>query len=107
MPHALARGRREQVGAQRPADAVEAEALRRLLESAADHPGIGADAGLALAPGGIVELAAAGVADNREQVLELVRIVLRQPVAHDLLELVRQPQDRVAALAGWRRVASL
>src|SRR3954462_8889806 len=99
MPHALARGRREQVGAQRPADAVEAEALRRLLESAADHPGIGADAGLALAPGGIVELAAAGVADKREHVLELVRIVLRQPVAHAIPDAVRPPPTSVGGPA--------
>ena len=42
--------RREEVGAELPALGVEAEPLRRHLEAAADHPGIGAAAALAHAP---------------------------------------------------------
>src|SRR5580692_10205773 len=60
---------------------VEAEPGAGGLEALADHPGIGAAAGHALAERGVVVLAAAGLSDQREYVPLAVGEVRLQPFA--------------------------
>ena len=75
---------------------VEAELLAGDLEPPADHPGIGAGAGLAQAPGRIVVLAAAHLADQLEDVAIAVGKIRHQPFAEEIAHFERQPQDHVA-----------
>src|SRR5690606_25184600 len=81
----LARPRRrlEQVGAQPPPLDIEAEPPGRDLEAAADLPRIGSSALHALAPFGVVVLAAAHRADQRHDVAVAVGIVPQEPVLED------------------------
>src|SRR5271169_5324384 len=79
---------------------VEAEALAGEFEAAADRPGIGAGAGLPLAPGGIVILAAVQVAHERDHVLLLVGEVLAQPFAEEILDFERHLERDVARALG-------
>src|SRR5271154_4419833 len=71
--------RTEMLGRGLDAGQVEAEPLASDFKSTADHPGDRARAGHALAPGRIVVLAAAGVADQLEDVLHAVGEILGQP----------------------------
>ncbi len=59
---------------------VEAQAGARRLESAAEHPGIGAAPGHALAEGGIEILAAAHLAQQRKDALLALRKIRGEPL---------------------------
>src|SRR6202171_4605850 len=75
---------------------IEAEALAGEFEAASDRPSVGAGAGLPLAPGRIVILAAMQVAHQRDHVLLLVGEVLAQPLAKEILDLERHLERYVA-----------
>src|SRR5579864_8026112 len=69
---------------------VELEPRARRLEALADHVGVGAGAGHALAPLGVVVLAAAHLADQPEHVLLAVGEIGREPLAEEVAHLERQ-----------------
>src|SRR5215469_7838724 len=73
--------RLEMLGGGFHAGQIEAEPLAGDLEAPADHPGDRAGAGHALAPGRIVVLAAAGLANEIDDVTIAVRKILDQPFA--------------------------
>ena len=60
---------------------IEAEPLARDLEAPADHPGDRTGPGHALAPARIIILAAAGLADEIEDVAIAIGEILDQPFA--------------------------
>src|SRR4029079_5515800 len=72
--------RGEQVGAELDRFLIESKAFGGDFESASYHPGIGSLAHHALAPLGIVELAAAGRAHQRQYAVGRVRAVRLQPL---------------------------
>src|SRR5215204_5002710 len=74
---------------------VEAEALARGLEAAADHPGMRPRALHAPAPGRVVVFAAAHLADEREHVPIAVGKIRHQPFAEEIAHFERQPQQHV------------
>src|SRR5262247_1780432 len=76
--------RPELVGGQPRLRLIEAEALARDLETPADHPGVRPRALHAAAPGGVVVLAAAHLADEREHVPVLVGKIRHQPFAEQV-----------------------
>src|SRR5580700_3219454 len=59
-----------------PLGGIETEALARNLEAAPNHPCHWPGTGHALAPGGIVILAATGIADELENMVMAVRKIL-------------------------------
>src|SRR5262245_9203209 len=73
--------RAEMIGGEPRAGLVEAKLVAGELEAATDHPGDRAAAGHALAPGRIVVLAAAGLADELEDVPIGVGKIRHQPFA--------------------------
>src|ERR1043165_199981 len=101
---ALAR-RREMLGGELQLAAIEAEPLTGRLEAATDHPGDRPRAGHALAPLGIVILAAAHVADQLEHMVVAIRKVLDQPLAKKIAQFERQPKQHITSFlhAGCRR----
>src|SRR5438045_3011045 len=82
----------EVIRGERRARLIEAELLARELEAAADHPGNRSAPGHALAPGGVVVLPAAGLANELEHVAVAVGKIRHQPFAEQVAHLERQPQ---------------
>src|SRR6516165_10822950 len=76
--------RTEMVGRQPRSRLVEAALLAGEFETAADHPGHRPAAGHALAPVRIVVLAAAGLADELEDVAVAVGKIGHQPFAEEV-----------------------
>src|SRR5215471_2560042 len=97
--------RTEMLGGEFDPVAVEAEPRAGGLEAPADHPRVGPGAGHALAPLGVVVLAAAHLADQREHVFLAVGEIRREPFAKEVAHLERQAQQHVAGAAhpGRRR----
>ena len=86
---------------------VEAEPGARLLETPADHPGIGAGPGHALAPLGVVILAAAHLPDQRKHVAIAIGKVRHQPFLEQVAHLERQPQQHVAGALDAGRLGGI
>src|SRR6266478_8181793 len=75
---------------------VEPETGAGRLETLADHPGVRTTARHALAERGVIVLAAAGLANQRENMALAVREIGLQPLAEEVAHLKRQPQQHVA-----------
>src|SRR6516162_8500173 len=90
--------RTEMLRAERRARPVEAELLAGQLKAPADHPRDRSATGHALAPAGVVILAAAGLADEPEHMLVTIREICHQPFAKQVAHLQRQSQQHVAGL---------
>src|SRR6185437_12437563 len=91
----------------RGATLVEAEALARLLEAQLQQVGIGARAGHALAPFRGIDLAAARLLYQRENVLRLVGVMAVEPVLDQRPQFERQPQQDRAGIDRAVRRAGL
>src|SRR5260370_2744496 len=79
--------RLEMLRAQSGACLVEAELLAGQFKAPADHPGDRSAAGHALAPARVVVLAAAGLADELEDVVVPVGKIRQQPFAKQVPHL--------------------
>src|ERR1700734_1560118 len=79
--------RPEMLGRGLYAGQIEAEPLAGDFEAAADHPGNRSGACHAFAEGRIVVLAAAGVADQLEHMLDAIGKILGEPLAKQIAEL--------------------
>src|SRR5436305_10133523 len=79
--------RAEMLGGELGALEIEAELLASELEAPADHPCIGTGARHAFAPGRIVILAAAHLADQLEHMAIAVGVVRHQPFAEQVAHL--------------------
>src|ERR1700730_12123926 len=91
-------GRTEMVGRPPRSRLIEAALLAGEFETAADHPGHRPAAGHALAPARIVVLAAAGLADELEDVAVAVGKIGHQPFAEEVAHFERKPKQHVAGL---------
>src|SRR5262245_2112587 len=81
---------------------IEAAPARRYGEEIPDLLGIGADAALADAETGVVELAAAAFANAAEHACGAVREVLLQPIGEELVERRGEAQHDPAGRCGPR-----
>src|SRR5215471_1473587 len=86
----------EMLGGELAPFGIEAELLAGHLEPASDHPGIGACALHARAPGRVIVLAAAHVADQLENMGVTVGIVRLEPFAEQVAHFKRQAQQHKA-----------
>ena len=78
---------------------VEAEPLAGNFKPPADHPGNRSGSGLPFAPCRVVILAAAGVADELEDVVVAVGEILLEPFAEQIADFKRQAQRFIR----WRK----
>src|SRR5690606_8955811 len=90
---------REKIGPEMTALPIEPEAPGGEVETPADLPGMRSVATHALAPFGIVILAAAHGAHDRHDVLCPVGIFALQELLEDVADLERQAKDNISSLA--------